>query len=108
MVSVAPPRKVEREGEAGARLSSDGVALVRAVASPLGIAPPHLPRENGRGLVQAIEAHIPLYKEYVPTAGLLAKTCAWDECEGRRAQRFNRAAFLEVTDVIALRTIVRG
>ena len=57
------------------RLSADGVVLVRAVAGSLGIGPLDLPWAEGPRLWRAedIAAHLPLFKDYAPTAGLLAK-----------------------------------
>ena len=57
------------------RLSPDGVVLVRAVAGSLGIGPLDLPWAEGPRLWRAedIAAHLPLFKDYAPTAGLLAK-----------------------------------
>jgi hypothetical protein len=58
-----------------ARLSSDGAVLMRAVAGSLGIGPLDLPWSDGPRLWRAevIAAHLPLFKDYAPAAGLLAK-----------------------------------
>jgi len=68
------------------RLSSDGVALMRAVASSLGIGPLDLPSADGPRLWRAedIQAHLPLFKDYAPAAGLLAKAGDWDESKHPR------------------------
>ncbi|MGB6174899.1 MAG: hypothetical protein WBF43_00835, partial [Methylocella sp.] len=68
------------------RLSSDGMALMRAVASQFGVGPLDLPWAEGPRLWRAedIEAHLPLFKEYAPTAVLLAKAGAWDESKHPR------------------------
>jgi hypothetical protein len=68
------------------RLSPDGVVLVRAVAGSLGIGPLDLPWAEGPRLWRAedIAAHLPLFKDYAPTAGLLAKAGAWDESKHPR------------------------
>jgi hypothetical protein len=68
------------------RLSSDGMALMRAVAGSLGVAPLDLPWAEGPRLWRAedIEAHLPLFKDYAPAAGLLAKAGAWDESKHPR------------------------
>jgi hypothetical protein len=58
-----------------ARLSSDGAVLMRAVAGALAIGPLDLPWADGPRLWRAddIAAHLPLFKDYAATAGLLAK-----------------------------------
>ncbi len=63
------------------RRSSDGAVLMRAVAGSLGIGPLDLPWVDGPRLWRAedIAAHLPLFKDYAPTAALLAKAGAWDE-----------------------------
>ncbi|MGB6174908.1 MAG: hypothetical protein WBF43_00885 [Methylocella sp.] len=68
------------------RLSCDGVVLMRAVAGSLGIGPLDLPWAEGPRLWRAedIEAHLPLFKDYAPAAGLLAKAGAWDESKHPR------------------------
>jgi hypothetical protein len=68
------------------RLSADGVVLVRAVAGSLGIGPLDPPWAEGPRLWRAedIAAHLPLFKDYAPTAGLLAKAGAWDESKHPR------------------------
>jgi hypothetical protein len=68
------------------RLSSDGVVLMRAVAGTLGIGPLDLPWADGPRLWRAedIQAHLPLFKDYAPAAGLLAKAGAWDESKHPR------------------------
>ena len=57
------------------RLSSDGAVLARVVAGSLGIAPLDPPWTEGPRLWRAedIAAHLPLFKDYAPAAGLLAK-----------------------------------
>ena len=89
-------RKLTEGDEAGAqqaldasgltRLSSDGAVLVRAVAGSLGIGPLDLPWAEGPRLWRAedIAAHLPLFKDYAPAAGLLAKAGAWDESKHPR------------------------
>jgi hypothetical protein len=74
------------------RLSSDGVVLMRAVAGLLGIAPLDLPWAEGPRLwrAQDIEAHLPLFKDYASTAGLLAKAGAWDESKHPRVPAGSR------------------
>jgi hypothetical protein len=68
------------------RLSSDGAVLMRAVASSLGIGPLDLPWADGPRLWRAedIAAHLPLFKDYAPAAGLLAKAGAWNESKHPR------------------------
>jgi hypothetical protein len=68
------------------RLSSDGAVLMRAVAGALGIGPLDLPWAEGPRLWRAedIAAHLPLFKDYAPAAGLLAKAGAWDESKHPR------------------------
>lgn len=68
------------------RLSSDGAALARAVASSLGIAPLDLPWADGPRLwgQREIDAHLSLFKEYAPVAGVFAKAGAWDESKHQR------------------------
>ncbi|MGB6175147.1 MAG: hypothetical protein WBF43_02135, partial [Methylocella sp.] len=68
------------------RLSADGLALMRAVAGSLGVAPLDLPWAEGPRLWRAtdIAAHLPLFKDYAPAAGLLAKAGAWDESKHPR------------------------
>jgi hypothetical protein len=82
------------------RLSPDGAVVARAVASALGIAPLDLPWAGGPRLwrTEDIAAHLPLFKDYAPAAGLLAKAglgtnrstraCRQDRA---RADSFNRA-----------------
>ena len=89
-------RKLTGGDEAGAqraldssgptRLSSDGAVLARAVAGLLGIGPLDLPWADGPRLWRAedIAAHLPLFKDYAPAAGLLAKAGAWDESKHPR------------------------
>ena len=57
------------------RLSSDGAVLMRAVANEFGIGPLDLPWADGPRLWRAedVAAHLPLFKDHAPTAGLLAK-----------------------------------
>ena len=57
------------------RLSSDGAVLMRAISGSLGIGPLDLPWSDGPRLWRAevIAAHLPLFKDYAPAAGLLAK-----------------------------------
>jgi hypothetical protein len=93
---VIAAQKLNERDEAGAqkaldasglnRLSSDGEALARAVASSLGIAPPNLPWSDGPRLWRAddIAAHLPLFKEYAPAARLLVKAGGWDESKHPR------------------------
>jgi hypothetical protein len=68
------------------RLSSDGAVLARAVAGSLGIGPLDLPWADGPRLWRAEDtaAHLPLFKEYAPAAGALAKAGAWDESKHPR------------------------
>jgi hypothetical protein len=68
------------------RLSADGAVLMRAVAGSLGIGPLDLPWADGPRLWRAedIAAHLPLFKDYAPAAGLLAKAGAWDESKHPR------------------------
>jgi len=92
----AAAQKLNEGDEAGAqkaldasglmRLSSDGVALVRAVAGSLGIAPLGLPWADGPRLWRAddIAVHLPFFKDFAPAAGLLAKAGAWDESKHPR------------------------
>ena len=92
----AAAQKLNEGDEAGAqkaldasrltRLTPDGVALMRAVASSLGIAPLDLPWMEGPRLWCAddIAAHLPLFKDYTARAGLLAKAGAWDESKHPR------------------------
>ncbi len=92
----AAAQKLNEGDEAGAqkaldasglvRLSSDGVALVRAVAGSLGIAPLGLPWADGPRLWRAddIAAHLPFFKDFAVAAGLLAKAGAWDESKHPR------------------------
>ena len=89
-------RKLSDGDEAGAqqaldasgptRLSSDGAVLMRAVANQFGIDPLDLPWTEGPRLwrVEDIAAHLPLFKDYAPVAGLLAKAGAWDESKHPR------------------------
>ncbi len=74
------------------RLSSDGAALMRAVAGSLGIGPLDLPCAEGPRLWRAedIAAHLPLFKDYAPVAGLLAKAGAWDESKHPRVPAGSR------------------
>jgi hypothetical protein len=59
---------------------------MRAVAESLRIAPLNLPWAEGPRLWRAedIAAHLPLFKDYPPPAGLLAKASAWDESKHPR------------------------
>ena len=59
---------------------------MRAVAGSLGIGPLDLPWSDGPRLwrAQVIPAHLPLFKDYAPVAGLLAKAGAWDESKHPR------------------------
>ena len=68
------------------RLSADGAALMRAAAGSLRIRPLDLPWAEGPRLWRAtdIAAHLPLFKDYAPAAGLLAKAGAWDESKHPR------------------------
>ncbi len=74
------------------RLSSDGAVLMRAVAASLGIAPLDLPWTDGPRLWRAtdIAAHLPLFKDYAPAAGLLAKAGGWDESKHPRVPAGSR------------------
>ena len=56
-------------------LSPDGMALARAVAGSLGIAPLDMPWTDGPRLWRAddIAAHLPLFKDYAPAASKLAR-----------------------------------
>ncbi len=92
----AAAQKLNEGDEAGAqralnfsgltKLSPDGVALARAVAGSLGIAPLDMPWADGPRLWCAddIAAHVPLFKDFAPAAGLLAKAGAWDESKHLR------------------------
>ncbi|MGH6838395.1 MAG: toxin glutamine deamidase domain-containing protein [Methylocella sp.] len=92
----AAARKLSEGDEAGAQialdasgltlLSSDGVALMRAVAGSLGIAPLDLPWSDGPRLwrPEVIDAHLPFFKQYAPAVDLLAKAGAWDESKHPR------------------------
>ncbi len=68
------------------RLSPDGAALGRALAGSLNIAPLDLPQTDGPRLWRAddIAAHVALFKDYAPAAGLLAKAGGWDESKHPR------------------------
>ncbi|MGH6839645.1 MAG: hypothetical protein ACREDT_12775 [Methylocella sp.] len=93
---AAAARKLSEGDEAGAqlaldasgltRLSADGLELMRRVAVSLGIAPLDLPWAEGPRLLRAqdIAAHLPLFKDYAPAAGLLAKLRAFDESKHPR------------------------
>jgi hypothetical protein len=74
------------------RLSSDDAVLMRAVAGSLGIGPLDLPWAEGPRLWRAedIAAHLPLFKDYAPAAGLLAKAGAWDESKHPRVPAGSR------------------
>jgi hypothetical protein len=74
------------------RLSPDGLALMRAVAGSLGIGPLDLPWAEGPRLWRAedIAAHLPFFKDYAVTAGLLAKAGAWDESKHPRVPAGSR------------------
>ncbi len=63
------------------RLSTDGAALMRAVADRFGIAAVSAPRANGPRLWRPvdIEAHVALFEDHAPVAQALAKAGAWDE-----------------------------
>ena len=65
------------------RLSSDGAVLMSAISGSLGIGPLDLPWAEGPRLWRAedIAAHLPLFKDYAPTAGLLAKAACLDAKE---------------------------
>jgi hypothetical protein len=66
--------------------------LMRAVAGSLGIGPLDLPWAEGPRLWRAedIAAHLPLFKDYAPAAGLLAKARAWDESKHPRVPAGSR------------------
>ncbi|MGH6869844.1 MAG: hypothetical protein ACREDA_13440, partial [Methylocella sp.] len=74
------------------RLSSDGMELMRRVAASLGIAPLDLPWADGPRLWRAedIAAHLPLFKDFAPAAGVLAKAGAWDESKHPRVPAGSR------------------
>ncbi len=92
----AAAQKLNEGDEAGAqralnfsrltKLSPDGVALARAVAGSLGIAPLDMPWADRPRLWCAddIAAHVPLFKDFAPAAGLLAKAGARDESKHPR------------------------
>jgi hypothetical protein len=67
------------------RLSSDGAVLMSAISGSLGIGPLDLPWAEGPRLWRAedIAAHLPLFKDYAPTAGLLARPHVWTQRKTR-------------------------
>ncbi len=65
---------------------------MRAVAGSLGIGPLDLPWAEGPRLWRAedIAAHVPLFKDFAPTARLLAKAGGWDESQHPRVPAGSR------------------